>query len=529
MASNQRRNGPGNRVRLQKLDIREHCTCNNDDHPESQESFLFKEEIHSAQVLSGLNNLRQSESFCDVTLCVDGQDFPCHRILLASVSAYFHAMFSGELAESRQDRVSINGVEAAMIELLIGYAYTSEILIARTNVQSLLSAANLLQVLPVRDACCSFMERNMDEANCIGIHCFAETHACPNLQQMAKAYVLQHFQKVSMREEFLGLSQSKLIEFILDDDIWVDSEEQVFEAAMRWYTHNVQDRESDFQEVLKHVRLPLCSPYYLYDCVRTQEVIRQSVECQELVEQATKYHLLPDRRVELRTSRTQPRKAAGIQEVIILVGGEDDKVVLRSVESYDPVSFKWKTLACLPFAVSKHGLVVTGNNLIYMCGGEFPDGSASGSMWRYDPNFDTWQEMASMHTPRSELGLAVLDGYIYAVGGWEGQQRLDSMERYNASTNSWDFMAPMTLAVTSPAVAALFGRLYITGGAVLEDGDGIDLVQCYDPWKNLWAVMSPMLIPRSGSAACAVNSMIYVIGGCMHPLKILTKQKPMIH
>ncbi len=51
---------------------------------------------------------------------------------------------------------------------------------------------------------------------------------------------------------------------------------------------------------------------------------------------------------------------AASMEVIIAVGGEDDKVVLRSVESFDPRNHSWKTLACLPFAVSKHGLVVTG-------------------------------------------------------------------------------------------------------------------------------------------------------------------------
>ena len=48
------------------------------------------------------------------------------------------------------------------------------------------------------------------------------------------------------------------------------------------------------------------------------------------------------------------------------VGGEDDKVVLRSVEGFDPQNFSWKTLACLPFAVSKHGLVVTGRLLVYL-------------------------------------------------------------------------------------------------------------------------------------------------------------------
>lgn len=50
----------------------------------------------------------------------------------------------------------------------------------------------------------------------------------------------------------------------------------------------------------------------------------------------------------------------GTTEVIVTVGGEDDKVVLRSVEYLEPRTNEWKNLACLPFAVSKHGLVVSG-------------------------------------------------------------------------------------------------------------------------------------------------------------------------
>ena len=39
-----------------------------------------------------------------------------------------------------------------------------------------------------------------------------------------------------------------------------------------------------------------------------------------------------------------------------------------------------------------------------MAGGEYPDGSASQAFMRYDPVLDLWQEMASLRTPRSELG-----------------------------------------------------------------------------------------------------------------------------
>lgn len=100
-------------------------------------------------------------------------------------------MFTGELSESQQDRVTLNDVDASTIRQLVDYAYTSEIDITKVNVQSLLSAANLLEILPVRDACCSFLEKNMDKTNCLGIHCFAEAHACSYLQERAKAFTLR--------------------------------------------------------------------------------------------------------------------------------------------------------------------------------------------------------------------------------------------------------------------------------------------------------------------------------------------------
>lgn len=47
---------------------------------------------------------------------------------------------------------------------------------------------------------------------------------------------------------------------------------------------------------------------------------------------------------------------------------------------------------------------------------------------------------------------------------------------------------------------------------MLEDGDGIELVQCYNPRSDVWSEKSPMLIPRSGSGACVLDGMIYIIG-----------------
>ena len=105
----------------------------------------------------------------------------------------------------------------------------------------------------------------------------------------------------------------------------------------------------------------------------------------------------------------------------------------------------------------------------------------------------------------------MLDGCVYAVGGWEGTSRLDSVERYDPETNTWSDVPSLKMAVTSPAVVACDGALYVTGGAILEDGDGIELVQKYDTKTWRWTEVSGMLIPRSGSAACVLNGYIYVV------------------
>ena len=150
----------------------------------------------SFQILDGLNNLRLEGTFCDVTLIVDGQEFQVHKAVLSAASSYFKAMFTCNLAESSLAKVPLNGVESSIMKQLLDYIYSSEIVISKENVQSLLSAANLLELLPVRDACCQYLDRHMDETNCLGIQSFAEAHNCLDLQQKARTFALKHFNEL---------------------------------------------------------------------------------------------------------------------------------------------------------------------------------------------------------------------------------------------------------------------------------------------------------------------------------------------
>ena len=54
----------------------------------------------------------------------------------------------------------------------------------------------------------------------------------------------------------------------------------------------------------------------------------------------------------------------------------------------------------------------------------------------------------------------MLDGFVYAVGGWEGTSRLASVERYNSETNTWHSIPNLRMAVTSPAVVTHEGNYF---------------------------------------------------------------------
>ena len=55
-----------------------------------------------------MNTLREQNQLCDVLLKAADNEIPAHRVVLASSSPYFFAMFTGELSESRQT-VTLHG------------------------------------------------------------------------------------------------------------------------------------------------------------------------------------------------------------------------------------------------------------------------------------------------------------------------------------------------------------------------------------------------------------------------------------
>ncbi|XP_075054649.1 kelch-like protein 35 isoform X2 [Mixophyes fleayi] len=464
---------------------------------------------HANDILQSLNISRQSGVFTDVTLLVDDKMFPCHRVVLSSKSPYFRAMFSNSLKETNLNNVTLRDVSASTLGLVLDFMYEGKLALQEDNVQDVLQVSDLLNICSLRDQCVKFIDGQLDPSNCVGIMKFADMFSIPSLSEKSKKLMLEGFVEVSCHEEFLQLSKEELIEYLSNDDLVVNREEFVFEAVMRWVKEDKSMERKALRDLLEHVRLPLLDPAYFLEKVETDKTIQGCPDCFPLLHEARMYHILGNR---LNSVRVRPRRFMDLSELIIIIGGYDEKGVLKLpyIDSYDPKRGQWTALSGVPGYTKSEPAVCTLKNNIYMSGGHIN----SHHVWMLNAHINSWVKVALLNTGRWRHGMVALKGQIYCVGGFDGLKRLNTVERYNSFTNVWSQVAPMLEAVSSAAVVSCTNKLYVIGGSV-ADNTSTDTVQCYDPEENTWKVLTPAPFSREHISGVELDGTIYVVGGLM--------------
>ncbi|CAO2596235.1 Kelch-like protein 3 [Lemmus lemmus] len=467
---------------------------------------------HMGKAFKVMNELRSKQLLCDVMITAEDVEIEAHRVVLAACSPYFCAMFTGDMSESKAKKIEIKDMDGQTLSKLIEYMYTAEIEVTEENVQVLLPAASLLQLMDVRQNCCDFLQSQLHPTNCLGIRAFADVHTCTDLLQQANAYAEQHFPEVMLGEEFLSLSLDQVCSLISSDKLTVSSEEKVFEAVISWINYEKETRLDHMAKLMEHVRLPLLPRDYLVQTVEEEALIKNNNTCKDFLIEAMKYHLLPlDQRLLIKNPRTKPRTPVSLPKHVYAVGGFNGSLRVRTVDVYDGVKDQWTSIASMQERRSTLGAAVL-NDLLYAVGG-FDGSTGLASVEAYSYKTNEWFFVAPMNTRRSSVGVGVVEGKLYAVGGYDGASRqcLSTVEQYNPATNEWIYVADMSTRRSGAGVGVLSGQLYATGG---HDGPLVrKSVEVYDPGTNTWKQVADMNMCRRNAGVCAVNGLLYVVGG----------------
>ena len=313
--------------------------------------------------------------------------------------------------------------------------------------------------------------------------------------------------------------------------------------------------------MIKLVRMPLISPEYLVDNFYKEVLIKNNLTAREILDEALTYHLLPDRRNQLKTFSLKPRccddsfgliyalgglnshgdptstvevygciqdkwrlaepmitnrfdvAVAVLQGKLYAIGGycaENQLENLAIVEVFEPELKKWKRICST--SKPKYGLrSAVLNNRLYVYGCSTDEEFYT--IERYDPKLDVWIMVSSMKKRRYAAGVTAFNGGIVVAGGDNGFRACDSVEFYDTQKDSWTKIASMNDRRCRLGLSALNGLLYAVGG--YDSIDFLSTVECYNPSDDKWTYVSPMNVKRGLMGLVTCNSKLYAIGGCV--------------
>ncbi|VDP15474.1 unnamed protein product, partial [Onchocerca flexuosa] len=237
------------------------------------------------------------------------------------------------------------------------------------------------------------------------------------------------------------------------------------------------------------------------------------------------------------------------QGKLYAIGGHDGTNHLSSAECFDPATNMWHTVASMD--TRRRGIAVGAlEGAIYAVGG-LDDTACFQTVERYDIESDKWSSVEQMNVQRGGVGVAavgksassiiynslglykneifrfliffffffvflagagvtVLDGCLYAIGGFDDNAPLPSCERYNPEDNTWTLLTQMSCPRGGVGVASMGGQIYAIGG---HDGVRyLNSVEAYDPVTNQWSSVATISQCRAGAgvawADCRVDTLL---------------------
>ena len=131
----------------------------------------------------------------DVNFNIGGRDFPAHKLILATRSKYFAAMFQHPTKENLTNRIVIEDIEPEVFDLLLRFIYTGRVQFDKleTMAAALFISADKYLLDQLKRTCENHLLHHMSPANCL------ELLLCGDLQNPSDSEPLKEAAKFFRR------------------------------------------------------------------------------------------------------------------------------------------------------------------------------------------------------------------------------------------------------------------------------------------------------------------------------------------
>ncbi|XP_066302926.1 kelch repeat and BTB domain-containing protein 8-like [Branchiostoma lanceolatum] len=457
----------------------------------------YQDESYLHGFLGTVGDLQKAGVLQDVVLEVEGRRCPCHRLVLSAASPYFRAMFTSDMAESRQKTVVLQGLDAGVFGIILSYIYSGTLHVSLDKVQPLYQAADLLQLDYVRDTCSSYMAKNVERSTCVDLYKFADVFSLEIVRAACLPHIARNFTEVASSVEFCSLSVNQLTEIISHDELDVKEETTVWEAVVRWVQHSREDRLHHLPSILPHIRFNLLTSDDTA-AILEHPLVREdpgSSGVTKNVVQNSELNLRP--RLGMATEMALLYNTKRGSKELLFMNPREGKYISCS---YDPEH--------LP---DFSAMTVTSDNNIYILGIKESEDELQLPLFKYNHAKNVWE-----HAGMSPISIRPEDDLkYYKQVLWEVDQILyhitfdcfeDSplleMRKYNRHTKQWQECSQLQLdeAIDYHAALHCSAHLYFLTNKEMHR---------YDPSQDRWCKRTPPAIIPDVCAAVAMGTEIF--------------------
>eukprot|EP00297_Palpitomonas_bilix_P005055 CAMPEP_0113875200 /NCGR_PEP_ID=MMETSP0780_2-20120614/4800_1 /TAXON_ID=652834 /ORGANISM="Palpitomonas bilix" /LENGTH=645 /DNA_ID=CAMNT_0000861143 /DNA_START=98 /DNA_END=2035 /DNA_ORIENTATION=+ /assembly_acc=CAM_ASM_000599 len=153
----------------------------------------------------------KNEEFSDVVIDVDGHSIPAHRVILASASPYFRALFTSGMKEVEESTIKLEEVGKDAFDCALQYMYNGCIPPKSENVSNieLLHIANYLGLKQLEDIMQKEIGKTLSADSVAGVLEAADRLSLLTLKEVCFDYILRHYASVITTSTYLQLCRNE--------------------------------------------------------------------------------------------------------------------------------------------------------------------------------------------------------------------------------------------------------------------------------------------------------------------------------
>ncbi|KAL6953829.1 hypothetical protein U1Q18_046959 [Sarracenia purpurea var. burkii] len=155
-------------------------------------------------------SMLKNRKFADVTIVVNGTEYPVHRTVLAARSAVFSAMFEQNgMKESEKNRIDVTDISEDVMEEMLRYIYTANVKNLNDIADDLFEAADKYDLGELKVLCESFLYNDLSVDNAASTLALADLHRAYGFKSKVMNYIVLNFGEVKRTEGWKTLAGSR--------------------------------------------------------------------------------------------------------------------------------------------------------------------------------------------------------------------------------------------------------------------------------------------------------------------------------